>query len=241
MLAAHEIEKKVLAFDNDRVFTFADLGFPDEWYDNVRVKLSRMGKQGQIVKVGKGKYYKPRQTAFGILPPSREEIVKDLLVRNGKTIGYLTGYVVWNKMGLTSQISNLIEIGVNQHRNKKRRRNYDVHFILQPNPITRINIPILQILDAVKAVKTIPDATVNDTVGRLIAVIENLSPKDTGMLATLAEKYPPQTRALTGAFLELEGNTESAVKLKMTLHPSTIYKIGVSEDVLPNRKNWNIT
>lgn len=240
MLAAHEIENKVLAIENDRVFSFADLGFPYGWYDNVRVKLSRMEKQGRIVKVGKGKYYKPRQTIFGTLQPSREEIVKDLLVKNGKTIGYLTGYAIWNKMGLTSQISNLIEIGTNRHRNKKRRGCYEIRFVLQPNSITRTNIPLLQILDAVKAVKMIPDAIVGDTIKRLMVAIGDLSPKDASLLATLAEKYPPQTRSLTGAILELGGNVELSEKLRMTLHPSTIYKIGVSEDVLPNRKHWNI-
>ena len=240
MLAAHEIENKVLAMENDKVFSVADLGFPHDWYDNVRVKLSRMEKQGLIVKVSKGKYYKPRQTVFGTLQPSREEFVKDLLVKNGKTIGYLTGYAVWNKMGLTSQISNLIEIGVNQHRNKKRRGNYDIRFTLQPNPITRMNIPLLQILDAVKAVKIIPDATIDDTIRRLITLIGELSRKDANLLTILAEKYTPHTRSITGAILELGGYTELASKLKMTLHPSTKYNIGVSADVLPNRKNWNI-
>ena len=85
------------------------------------MKLSRMEKCGLLVKVTKGKYYKPRQTAFGTLQLDREKIVKDLLVKNGKAVGYMTGYAVWNKMGLTSQISNLIEIGANKHRNRKRR------------------------------------------------------------------------------------------------------------------------
>lgn len=240
MVAAHEIRDRVLAIENDKVFSVADLGFPYNWYDNVRIKLSRMEKQGLIVKVSQGKYYKPRQTVFGTLQPSREEIVKDLLVKNGKAIGYLTGYAIWNKMGLTSQISNLIEIGTNGHRNRKHRGNYDIRFVLQPNPITRTNIPLLQILDAVKAVKTIPDATTNDTVKRLIAMTAALSGRDIHLLATLVEKYPPQTRSLTGAILEINGYKELSAKLRLTLHPATIYKIGVTEETLPNRKNWNI-
>lgn len=240
MVAAHDIEEKVLAMEDDRVFSVADLSFPPDWYDNVRVKLSRMEKRGLVVKVSKGKYYKPRQTVFGALQPSREEVVKDLLVKNGKPIGYLTGYAVWNRMGLTSQISNLIEMGANYHRNKKRRGNYDIRFVLQPNPITRTNIPLLQILDAVKAVKAIPDATANETVRRLIAIIGNLSDKDVALLSKLSVKYTPMTRALTGAILELNGNKELAAQLKETLHPTTIYNIGVSEDILPNRKSWNI-
>lgn len=240
MVATREIEKRIYAVESDRVFSVADLRFPNEWYDNVRVKLSRMEKQGKVVKVGKGRYYRPRETAFGILPPSREEIVKDLLVKNGIPIGYLTGFAMWNKMGLTSQISNLIEIGTNSHRNRKRRGIYGIRFVLQPNPITHMNIPLLQILDAVKAVKKIPDTTVNETVKRLMALMGALSPKDVARLAGLTQKYPPQTRSLTGAILAFNGYGPLADKLKMTLHPATIYRIGVSENVLPNRKSWNI-
>lgn len=103
-----------------------------------------------------------------------------------------------------------------------------------------MNIPLLQILDAVKAVKIIPDATSDETIRRLITLIGELSPKDTNLLAVLAEKYTPQTRSMTGAIIELQGYAELAKKLKMTLHPSTTYKIGVSGNVLPNRRNWNI-
>lgn len=241
MVAAHDIEKKVLAMEEDRVFSVADLGFLPDWYDNVRVKLSRMEKRGLIVKVSKGKYYKPRQTVFGRLQPSREEVVKDLLLKMGQPIGYLTGYAVWNRMGLTSQISNLIEIGTNFHRNKKRRGNFDIRFVLQPNRITRTNIPLLQILDAVKSVKVIPDATTTETVKRLIAIIGNLSVKDAALLSRLAVKYTPMTRALTGSILEWNGNKDLSAQLKGTLHPTTIYKIGVTEEILPNRKSWNIT
>ena len=108
------------------------------------------------------------------------------------------------------------------------------------NPITRTNIPLLLILDAVKAVKLIPDTTVNDAVRRFIVTIGQLPPKDTSMLVALVEKYTPQTRALNGAILELGGYIELAAKIRMTLHPSTSYKIGVSEGVLPNHKNWSI-
>jgi len=240
MVAANEIEKRVQRINTDLVFSVADLGFPADWYDNVRIKLSRMAAQGLIVKVSKGRYYKPRQTVFGTLQPSREEIVKDMLMKDGKVSGYLTGYAVWNKMGLTTQIPNIIEIGSNIHRNRTKRGIYTIRFVLQPNNITRTNIPLLQILDAVKSVKSIPDTTINDSISRLSMIIGDLSEKDKSLMATLALKYPPQTRAILGAILETKGNIEAAVKLLRTLNPMTIYKTGISDDILPNRKNWNI-
>mgnify|MGYP006916057793 CR=1 FL=1 len=240
MIAASEIEKRVQEMATDQVFSVSDLGFPAGWYDNVRIKLSRMEAKGLVTKVGKGRYYKPRQSVFGTLQPSREEIVKDLLVKEGKVIGYLTGYAVWNKMGLTTQIPNIIEIGSNIHRNRTKRGIYSIRFVLQPNNITRANIPLLQLLDAIKSIKLIPDTTISDSISRLYAMTGELTDKDKSTTCALALKYPPQTRALLGAMMELIGSTELAGKLQQTLNPMTIYKIGVTDDILPNHKNWNI-
>lgn len=240
MTAANEIEERVQGIDTDTVFTVADLGFPAHSYDNVRVKLGRMARLGHIVKVGRGKYFKPRRSTFGILAPSREELVKDLLFKDGKAIGYLTGHAVWNKMGLTTQIPNIIEIGSNIHRNKTHRACFDIRFVLQPNEITLTNIPLLQIMDAVKAAKSMPDATIDETVMHLVGIIKGLTAKDSALLASIAIKYPPQTRALTGAILEYAAKTEAAAKLRTTLNPLTKYKIGLSTQTLTNLKDWYI-
>lgn len=240
MIAANEIETKVQSLNADTVFTVADLGFPAHWYDNVRVKLGRMTGLGHLVKVGRGKYYKPRQSVFGTLSPSREELAKDLLVKDGRSIGYLTGYAVWNRMGLTSQIPNVIEIGSNIHRNRTQRAGFEIRFVLQPNAITRTNIPLLQILDAVKSAKSMPDTSLNETISRLADIIKGLTSRDRTLLASLAVKYPPLTRALTGAMLDYAGEAEASAKLRTTLNPLTKYKIGVSAENLPNLKDWNI-
>lgn len=240
MVVANEIEARVQRMNTDTVFTVADLGFPTLLYDNVRIKLGRMVKEGLIVKVGRGKYFKPRQSEFGTIPPSREELVKDLLIKDGKSIGYLTGLAVWNRIGLTTQIPNIIEIGSNIHRNRTQRSGFEIRFVIQPNVITRSNIPLLQILDAIKAVKSIPDASLDESVGRLADIIMGLSIRDRTLLANLAIKYQPQTRALTGAILECAGEQVDASRLRSTLNPMTKYKIGVSEQILPNMKDWYI-
>ena len=240
MVASNEIEAKVEQMNVDEVFSVADLNFPLGWYDNVRIKLSRMAAKGRIVKVGKGRYYKPRQTMFGALQPSREELVKDLLVKDGKAVGYLTGVSIWNQMGLTTQVPNVIEIGSRIRKNKTSRGTYSIRFILQPNDITRVNIPLLQILDTVKAVKSIPDTTINDTVARLSAIVNALSDKDVTQLTTLSLKYSPQTRALVGGLLGPRLSESQVTKLRNTLNPMTVYKLGISDAVLPNCNNWYI-
>src|SRR5699024_9440792 len=95
--------------------------------------LNRMADAGDIAKLSKGKFYKPKQTVIGELQPSEEQVVKDLLEEDGKIIGYLTGYSIYNQMALTTQVSNVIQIGRNQTRPKLKRGRYIISFVKQKN------------------------------------------------------------------------------------------------------------
>ena len=70
-----------MTIPEDKVFTINDLQFPSEWWVNISVKLGRMVTEGVLRKIGKGRFYRPRQSIFGELPPKEAEIVKDLLER----------------------------------------------------------------------------------------------------------------------------------------------------------------
>ena len=48
-------------------------------------------------------------------------VVKDLLEEDNRIIGYITGVSVYNKLGLTTQVSNTILIGTNIIRKPKKR------------------------------------------------------------------------------------------------------------------------
>ena len=106
MIVAGQIREKIECFPTGYVFTLSDFGL-DASYDLALAKLlSRMSAKGEIVRVAKGKYYKPKQTIFGALKPAYDELVKDFLIKNGKMIGYISGVSAFSTMGLTTQISN---------------------------------------------------------------------------------------------------------------------------------------
>lgn len=126
-----------------------------------------MAQGGELQKLAKGKFYKPRRTQFGVLKPSAYQIAKDYVERDGKLIGYITGYSAYNALGLTTQISSYIQIGTNKYRRSVKREKYTISFIVQSNTITRNNIELLRILDALRFIREIPGTTPDDACMRL--------------------------------------------------------------------------
>ena len=232
MLQSKAIEQAVNSFRTDYVFTYRDLGLPPESSANVIRKLNRMADKGVIQRLSKGRFYKPKQTIFGKLKPSQEEVVKDLLEKEGKIIGYLTGISIFGQLGLTTQISNIIEIGVKGKKNNTRRGMYSIRFVQQANLITRNNIPLLQLLDSIKSIKRIPDTTPDSSYNRIKAIVKSLDEKNLDLMIKLAMKYNPMTRAIAGAIIEDLYGEDKARSLRDTLNPITIYKVGLTKTVL---------
>ncbi|MCC7297171.1 MAG: hypothetical protein IT244_02460 [Bacteroidia bacterium] len=234
-----------IAFTIDRlpkgyVFTYADFDAKVDQKEAVIKALNRMAVSGKIAKLAKGKYYKPENTPFGNLLPNQAQVVKDLLEENGKISGYLTGYSIYNQLGLTTQVSNTIQIGKNQIRPNFKRERYTIAFINQKNTITQKNIPLLQLLDAIRYIKKIPDASIEESCKRFLAIIKNFSDKEINILVRLALKYPPATRALLGALLDQLQLGKATEPLLKSLNPITKYKlIGVAKAISITEK-WNI-
>ena len=222
------------------VFTYADFITEVNKKEAVIKALNRMVESGKIAKLSKGKYYKPEKTPFGDIQPSQEQVVKDLLEDNGKIIGYLTGYSIYNKLGLTTQVSNIIQIGRKETRPRFKRERYTITFLKQKNTITKDNIPLLQILDVIRTIKKIPDVSIETSCKRLLAIVKKLSDTDKQAIVKLALKYPPSTRALLGAMLDTLQDENLTDTLYKTLNPITKYKLDGACNVIGTAEKWNI-
>jgi len=225
---------------NGYVFTYSDFRIEVDQFDSLVKALNRMEAAGKIMKLSKGKYYKPERSPFGNLQPNQAQVVKDLLKVDGKITGYLTGLSVYNQLGLTTQVSNTIQIGKNNVRPSFKRDRYNISFIKQKNTITKENISLLQILDSLRYIKKIPDTTIEMACKRFLAIIKNLSETEINSLIRLAMKYPPSTRALLGAFLNQLQKSNSTDLLLRSLNPITKYKLTGASKVLSNTLKWNI-
>ena len=69
--------------------------------------LERMCKAGELSKAAKGTYYLKKTGAFGTVPLSEQEIVS-AFTESGT--GTVIGYALYNRLGLTTQISKRIEV-----------------------------------------------------------------------------------------------------------------------------------
>ncbi len=98
------VQLKIDRLPKGYVFTYKDFT-PEVSNKEAVVKyLNRLANSDKIEKLFKGKYYKPETTAFGTLEPAFNQIVKDLLEKRDKIIGYLTGYSIYNQLGLTNAL-----------------------------------------------------------------------------------------------------------------------------------------
>jgi len=221
--------------EESKIFTYNDI--PSNKKSSVAIELSRLFKKGVVKKISKGKFYKPKQSRFGEISPSDEAIAKSYL---GEEDGYITGYGGYNQLGLTTQIPNVITIASNRVPSRIRIENVNIRFV--PNIANGgvKDTQLLQILDALRDIKNIPDNSPNDVVLSIKKIVKKFDEKKIKKMLKLISKYPPRVKAIFGAILNDIGRWEEAYLLKEMLNPLTTYKIGISENALENRDEWKI-
>ncbi len=234
------INNTVNRFQAGYVFTYTDFPISVEKTDAVLKALNRMVESGKLRKLSKGRYYKPKMTEFGELKPDINQVVKDLLEKDGKIQGYLTGYSAYNELGLTTQLSNTIQIGVNTEKKAITRGMYKIKFIKQANRITKENSSLLRILDSIRYIKEIPDTTLDISCERIILLIKKLSPNVLNTLVKLSLNYTASSRALTGALIETACDSEVSQPIFESLNQASNYKYKISDNTLTNKQKWNI-
>ena len=69
--------------------------------------LERMSKAGKLNKAAKGVYYLPKNSRFGPVPLSEQEIILAFTKENS---GTLVGYSLYNQLGLTTQIPKITKV-----------------------------------------------------------------------------------------------------------------------------------
>jgi len=222
------------------VFDYAQLEIDSGQFLTAAQSLSRLTRKGVISRISKGKYYKPSQSKFGNSRPRESAIVDTLTVRQNRRIGYLTGLSVYNQLGLTSQVSNTLVIATTNPLQPKKIEGYNVKYVKRNVRFLEEDVPLLQLLDALRDIKTIPDTNPDDSLKILKGRIADLPKVKKGRLITLALSFNPATRALLGALMEEYFPSVKVSKLKQSINRLSVFETGVTAELLSNKNSWNL-
>lgn len=225
------------SIDEAKLFTYDDV--PSDNKQTVAIELSRLYKKGIIKKVSKGKFYKPKKRVFGEIEPSSDEKISSYIGASDD-IAYETGLNSFRQLGLTTQVAKTTTIATNKPYKKIELDNIKIKFVPKRVDVPKDDILLVQILDALKDIKKIPDSTPEKAFVYLKEIIKKLSREQQIKISQYAIKYTPRTRALVGAILKEIGLWEQSFKLKETLNPMTKYKVSISKEILPSKEYWNI-
>ncbi len=236
MSLSSQVKVRLNKFSNSQIFTYSDFSDLGN-FEAVANALSRLKKSGVINRIAKGKYFVPKNTRFGIVGPSEAEILKSYLKEQG---GYVAGLSTFNSLGLSTQIPNEILISGVKSSRKQKLGQLNIRF--QKGPLFKFKqeeIPLIQILEALKEIKKIPNSNINNSIKILRNKIERLDKNKKERIVQLVSSYRPSVNALLGALLE-KSEPAMSNRLRKNLNPFSKYKIGVSIEALENKKKWNI-
>jgi len=240
MNIAKKIKGKIKTIETGNTFTYKDLDIEKKEYSAASKSIERLIKKGIIKRISMGIFYKPKQTVFGELKPDEEKIITSYLFKNGKRIAYITGLLLYNKMGITTQIPKEINIASNKKRIYISKGNIKASAVKSYVEVTDENYKFLELLDALKDFKKIPDLDKKSAITILTKKILELNNKQKKELIKIALEYPPRVRAFLGALLENIDNNINIKSLDDSLNPLSEYKLGITKKILPTIEKWNI-
>lgn len=240
MKIAAQIRKTIKSFPESMPFGYADLGIKENDFFTAAKALERLQKQGIIKKLTKGVFYSPRKTIFGELGPDQNDLLNRYLFENGRRVAYETGFSLYNKLGLTTQMAFKIKVATKKNPIVINQGSLKVSSVKSYVDITEENYQLLGYLDVLKDIKRIPDCSVFQAIKRMGYLIKALNNNDQIALMKYAFYYPTRVRALLGAIFENLNLKINLVDLRNSLNPFTEIKLNIKEKDLPTINNWNI-
>ncbi|MEG2235744.1 MAG: hypothetical protein RR144_04835 [Clostridia bacterium] len=118
---------------------------------HVNVILNRLIKTGVIKTFYKGIYYKPETNIFGEVLLDAYKVVEHKYLKdsNGDIKGYIYGAKLFNILGFTTQVPNILDIVTNECKNNNIYTNTNLNVTIRKPKIeiTNDNYLYLQLLD----------------------------------------------------------------------------------------------
>ena len=126
-------------------------------------ELNRLCESGQLVRYEKGIYYIPVQTPLGSSVLNPGKVIEKKYIRNTSgTIGYYSGATFLNRLGLSSQMPNTIEIYTNNETAKVREVTVGKQKVILRKARTPINADNAAIQSFLELMNAVPASFFDD-------------------------------------------------------------------------------
>ena len=128
--------------------------------------ISRLRRSGEIERVSKGIYCRPRKTRFGTVLPSECEIVDAFTEGNN---GIVVGYGLYNAIGVTTQVSKrqLVYSSIGEDRQKQigniTIRRYELDYTSEVKSV----IQLMELLHHYKEIQDLNTAAMMNSIEKL--------------------------------------------------------------------------
>jgi hypothetical protein len=186
----------------------------------VATELSRLVREGELQRVGKGVYYRPVPTSFGASMPAASAATAEML----RTPLHPAGLTAANLLGLTTQNPKRPEYATPAAGPPTALRNAIVH---TGRPAARATLSPEEgaLLELLRERARSSDLSPEETVRRLLQM---LADEETYMrLVTAALAEPPRVRAMLGALGQELGMPDRQLnRLRQSLNPLSRFDFG---------------
>ncbi len=217
----------------ERLWCFED--FTDQPFSAVAKALSRLAKDGMIVRLSKGTYYRARHTVFGTSQPNPSTLQK-LASRGGLRL-LPSGIAAANLLGFTTQNAKQVELATSSSSVPRKLIGKDtVVHTRRPEAWSGLNEIEAALLDFLrhggKASELSPQATIEKTLSMLAkrGCFQRL--------VNVAKSEPPRVRAMLGALGEKLGKDSRTLNaLRSSLNSLSRFDFGIYT-ALPTAQAW---
>lgn len=200
--------------------------FPDYPATAVSKTLSRLEKDGTLMRVSKGLYYRPRMTRFGRSHPCQEEIQKLAIKHNRIENLYPAGISAANLLGFTTQNSVQGEFATSANSAPRTivGSRAQIH-TRRPSTWNDLTETETSLLDFLRCKGKLSELSPTETKQKLLNYFREGDRFE--RLVNVADKEPPRVRAMLGAIgQELGKSRDILVKIKKGLNPVSRFDFG---------------
>jgi hypothetical protein len=198
--------------------------FPGMPFTAVAQTLSRLHRRGVIQRLGKGLYYRSRQTAFG---PSKPNIARIRSLAAGRQGVFPAGIAAANLLGFTTQNASRIELATDGASLPRLFLGKDalVH-TRRPAAWRSLSELDAALLDFLRNRGELSELPPQETVEKLLNYFRE--PGRFERLLKVAPTEPPRVRAMLGAIGEQLGQPENRLaELRESLNPLSRFNFGI--------------